>query len=71
MNDISTLIYLVNNFQADLTGNTGCRSESFFTASENKTFSPSEQTIENILNFARSYEVLKTENTGQVELILN
>jgi hypothetical protein len=71
MNHISTLIYLVNNFQADLTGITGCRTESFFTESENKTFSPSEQTIDNILNFARSYEVLKTETTGHVEMILN
>ena len=34
-------------------------------------FEPSEQTVNNILNFARSYEVLETESTGDVEMILN
>ena len=32
---------------------------------------PSEQSIENILNFALSYEVLETQNAGYVEMILN
>lgn len=66
----STLIYLVNNFQTeeaaqnrvdDVIGNE-------LTAME---FNPSERSIENILNFARSYEVLETESTGYVEMILN
>jgi hypothetical protein len=34
-------------------------------------FEPSEQSIKNILDFASSYEVLDTESTGQVEMILN
>lgn len=32
---------------------------------------PSDRTIENILNFARSYEVFETEEAGFVEMNLN
>ena len=71
----STLIYFVNHFSSEL--------DSFLVDTEieipennlaemdNTEILPSERTIENILNFARSYEVLKTEETGYVELILN
>lgn len=66
----STLIYLVNSFQTEET--TQIRvdnvSENELTAME---FNPSERSIENILNFARSYEVLETESSGYVEMILN
>jgi len=66
----STLIYLVNNFQTgesttnrvdDVIGNQ-------LTAME---FEPSERSIENIMNFARSYKVIETESTGYAEMILN
>ena len=66
----STLIYLVNGFQAeevsqnrgaDVIGNQ-------LTAME---FEPSERSLENILNFARSYEVLETESAGYAEMNLN
>ncbi|MCK5730433.1 MAG: hypothetical protein KAH68_05130 [Draconibacterium sp.] len=66
----STLIYLVNSFQAeeaaqnradDVIGNQ-------LTVME---FEPSERSIENILNFARSYEVLETESVGYAEMNLN
>lgn len=71
----STLIYFVNHFRSE--------TESFLSSSEfdfpednlammdNKEILPSERTIENILNFARSYEVLKTEEAGYVEMNLN
>ncbi len=66
----STLIYLVNNFQAEeaIQNRVGNVIENELTAME---FNPSERSIENILNFARSYEVLETESTGYVEMILN
>ena len=32
---------------------------------------PSEKTIKSILDFARSYDVVETESTGCVEIILN
>jgi diacylglycerol kinase family enzyme len=66
----STLIYFVNNFNSEEKNQ--CRVEDvdtdLLTAME---FNPSERSIENIMNFARSYEVFETENTGQIEMILN
>lgn len=71
----STLIYFVNHFSSEL--------DSFLVDTEidipeknlaemdNTEILPSERTIENILNFARSYEVLKTEEVGYVEMNLN
>ncbi|NOR73565.1 MAG: hypothetical protein GQ525_00240 [Draconibacterium sp.] len=66
----STLIYLVNNFQADAETQSRVDDviENELTAME---FNPSERSIENILNFACSYEVLETESTGYVEMNLN
>ena len=71
MNKDSTLIYFVKNFQTD--------SESFneeslnasLTKMEKSEVGPSERTIDNIMNFARSYEVIETEEAGYVEMILN
>lgn len=75
MSNFSTLTYLVNNFQADLnTTNLNIISsanESSFATMEEVNFEPSIRSIKNILNFARSYEVLETQNTGYVEMILN
>jgi hypothetical protein len=66
----STLIYLVNCFQTE--EKTQNRFDDVIgkplTAME---FEPSERSIENILNFARSYEVLETESTGYAEMNLN
>jgi hypothetical protein len=74
MTKSSTLIYFVNNFQVDLESTffetTQKKDESFLTKMENTPL-PSEETIESILNFARSYEVLETEEVGFVEMILN
>jgi len=71
----STLIYFVNQFhleselfpsEAEMIdyGNT-------LAVMDNAEMLPSDRTIENILNFARSYEVLETEETGYVEMNLN
>jgi hypothetical protein len=38
---------------------------------ENAENTPSDHTIANILNFARSYEVIETRKTGYVEINLN
>jgi len=74
MRNFSTLTYLVNNFQADLNSTDKNVVDSFsadlFTEKK-KGFEPSKRSITNILNFARSYEVLETETTGHVEMILN
>lgn len=75
MNKNSTLIYFVNKFQADFSSTIFKEDEEsverFLTEMDDEIITPSESTITNILNFARSYEVLETEETGCVELILN
>jgi len=66
----STLIYVVNYFQPGKSElKKGIKSINNETSMELKM--PSEKSIENILNFARVYEVLETERAGQVEMILN
>jgi len=73
MMNYSTLIYLVNSFQSEINGDYPIEinvNGSQKTMSDTK-HEPSDQIIENILNFARSYEVCKTEKAGYVEMILN
>ena len=70
MQDYSTLIYFVNNYQKDL------HSAKQLDEQMNETltkmdFEPSEQSVKNILDFAKSYDVLETESTGYVEMNLN
>jgi hypothetical protein len=75
MRNYSTLIYFVNSFQSETSSN----NENLVEASVNRFLEmnpqdekvPSDSIIENILNFARSYEVLETENAGYVEMNLN
>lgn len=65
----STLIYFVNKFEVELSQS---KVDEVIENSLTKMVSePSERSIGNILDFARSYEVLKTESTGHVEMILN
>jgi hypothetical protein len=70
MKSFSTLIYFVNNFQ---TGPDNPEEESLnlTLAGMGGEIGPSEQTIENIMSFARSYEVFETGETGYVEMNLN
>ena len=71
MQKFSTLLYCVNRFQKESTREV-LQNESEFETTEfiNET-GPSERSVENILNFARSYDVLETESAGYVEMILN
>ena len=71
MGKFSTLIYLVNNIEEN---------ECKLHSNDDKfdidnvpvmDFEPSERSIKNILDFARSYDVLETETTGYVEMNLN
>lgn len=69
----STLIYLMNRFQkkhdASIKIVDSC--EDIFEKAENAEMAPSKRTINNILGFAKSYEVLETQNNGYVEMVLN
>ena len=75
MRNNSTLIYFVNYFQNDLNvihpDDSDVTLESILPTMENVPVAPSEKCIERILDFARSYEVLETENAGYVEMNLN
>ncbi len=56
----STLIYFVNDIQRN-----------FEEETKEMDYEPSEKTVNNIMNFARSYDVMETKYTGDVEMILN
>lgn len=66
----STLIYFVNNFQANLSPKSKV-DKAIENSLSTMDFEPSERSIKNILDFARSYDVLKTKSTGVVEMIVN
>lgn len=75
MKKISTLIFLVNKIKSELelTQNkiVNNQFEILLTGMENIEKTPSDGSIKKILDFARSYEVLETKETGFVEVILN
>ncbi len=70
----STLIYFVKQFNSDsesILFGTDDQFERDLAWMEQSEKLPSDRTIQNILDFARSYEVVETEETGYVEMILN
>jgi hypothetical protein len=72
MQDYSTLIYFVNNFQKDVeTSKLGLDGNCFEDSLTTMDFEPSERSLKNILDFARSYDTLETESTGYIEMNLN
>ena len=73
MRNYSTLIYFVNSFQSESNQVNLVEAviNSFLATTPVADKTPSERSIENILNFARSYEVLETENAGYMEMNLN
>ena len=70
----STLIYFVKQFNSDSEstsfGNDDQVERALAKMGQDEKL-PSDRTIKNILDFARSYEVIKTRETGYVEMILN
>ncbi|WP_346857443.1 hypothetical protein [uncultured Draconibacterium sp.] len=68
MQDYSTLLYFVTDFQSIETTEVDINLEESVAKMD---FEPSERTIKNILDFARIYDVVETEETGYVEMILN
>jgi len=74
MKNSSTLIYLVKNFLAQSGPDSDTMNRSFensINGMEKTGFLPSERSIQKILDFARSYEVVETETTGQIEMNYN
>ncbi len=70
MNKNSTLVFLVKNFQPAIQPEVD-KCENYFDEVEGADNVPSEETINKILGFARSYDVVETKNTGHIEMILN
>uniref|UniRef100_UPI003217ADC9 hypothetical protein n=1 Tax=uncultured Draconibacterium sp. TaxID=1573823 RepID=UPI003217ADC9 len=72
MQDYSTLIYFINDSQNE---SKLIDTKDVDTDVEGSSlvmdFEPSERSVKNILDFARSYDTLETESTGYVELNLN
>jgi len=73
MEKSSTLIYLINRFQKKLDSSIKVvvSNDDVFEKAENAEMAPSQRTINNILDFAKSYEVMETQNNGFVEMVLN
>jgi len=67
----STLIYFVNKFYVKQELSETELDEAFENLLAEMDKEPSEQSVKNIIDFARSYEVLETDSTGQVEMNLN
>lgn len=70
----STLIYFVKQFNSDsgsISFGNDDQCERALAGMEKDEKLPSDRTIQNILDFARSYEVLETKEAGYVEMILN
>lgn len=74
MMNSSTLIYFVKNFLSDSDSyfqSMNSSSEKSLTEMDSTDFMPSERSIQTILDFARSYDVVETETTGQIEMNYN
>jgi hypothetical protein len=71
MQKFSTLFYCFNHFQDDMNYSTIHQFENNVEPEILNNMGPSEESIKNILNFARSYEALETQSAGYVEMILN
>jgi hypothetical protein len=75
MRNYSTLIYFVNGYQSEKISDQDFfvddNIDSFLATIPENDNLPSDLVIENILNFARSYEVYETKEAGYVEMNLN
>ena len=74
MKKISTLLFIVKKFSYRSKRDSVIIQQSFKNGLEempDAPFTPSDHVIDNILGFARAYEVLETETAGYAEMILN
>jgi len=73
MQNFSTLMYCIKTFESkcDHQIEAAEAETDFDTMEANHLKGPSEASIKNILDYARSYDVIETESTGYVEMILN
>ena len=70
MRKISTLNYIIKTYQND-TKKEEFLSEEIFNSFNDDMYKPASESIDAILNFVRSYNVMETKSTGNIELSLN
>lgn len=67
-----TLVFVVNEYSSGAPAYTEDAGLNLLTnPDEGQLFSPSDAAVKNIMDFARSYEVLESESAGQIELVIN
>lgn len=74
MKKSSTFIYLVKNFLAQSGADFDSMNRSTeknLTGMDNAGFTPSKRSIQTILDFAHSYDVMETKTAGQIEMNYN
>jgi hypothetical protein len=73
MNEMSTLIFLVNKIKTELKNSDfdGYSGYEEYPHDIREDASPPESVVNVILNFARSLEVTKSQSVGEIEWVLN
>ncbi|WP_299577048.1 hypothetical protein [uncultured Sunxiuqinia sp.] len=71
-----TLVYFIHDFAIDRCGPQEIETNDLMGENEHqqgkeRSFTPSEKSVEAILNFSRSYDVLNSRLTASIELIKN
>lgn len=70
MRKISTLTYIIKTYQNEIKKEEFL-SEEIFNSFNDEIYEPAPESIDAIMNFARSYDVMETKSTGNIELSLN
>jgi len=70
MRKISTLTYIISIYQNNERKDE-ILSEELFTDYNGEIYEPAPESVEAILSFARSYEVITSKSAGNIELNLN
>ncbi|MFW6370824.1 MAG: hypothetical protein ACOC10_06420 [Bacteroidota bacterium] len=68
----STLIFIVKKYTGPQSQ--GCDlnyRDSLASSDDNERFSPSDRSVKNIMDFARSYDVMESDSAGPIEIINN
>ncbi len=68
----STLVFIVKKYAGQQSLYSDLNNRDFLASADDEAgFSPSDESIKNIMDFARSYDVLESDSAGQIELINN
>ncbi|MDX9880900.1 MAG: hypothetical protein RBS73_02465 [Prolixibacteraceae bacterium] len=70
MRKISTLNYIIRTYQNDRQKEEFL-SDKIFSSFNDEMYEPAPESIEAILNFARSYDVMETRSAGKIEMNFN